>query len=120
MTATELAAVVVTIASVVAAVVLVFGLVALHRTLKELRRAVDELRDETAPLVAEMRETIYAANYELHRVDELLGTAESIGGKVDSATRVAHVAFSTPVIKSLALASGTGRAARSFRRRRGS
>ena len=120
MTATELAAVVVTIASVVAAVVLVFGLIAVNRTLKELRRAVDELRNETAPVVAELRDTVQAANYELNRVDDLLGTAESIGGKVDSATRVAHIAFSTPVIKSLAVASGTGRAAKSFRRRRGS
>src|SRR5688572_27102027 len=120
MTATELAAVVVTIASVVSAVVLVFGLIALIRTLKELRRAVEELRTETASVVAEMRDTVHAANYELNRVDDLLGTAESIGGKVDSATRVAQVAFSTPVIKSLALASGTGKAAKSFRRRRGS
>jgi uncharacterized protein YoxC len=119
MTATELAAVIVTISSVAAAVVLVFGLIAVNRTLKQLRDAVDELRTETASVVAEIRDTVYAANYELNRVDELLGTAESIGGKVDSATRVAHVAFSTPVIKSLALASGTGKAAKSFRRRRG-
>ena len=120
MTATELAAVIVTISSVVAAVVLVFGLIAVNRTLKELRLAVDELRTETAPVVAEMRDTVRAANYELDRVDDLLGTAESIGGTVDSATRVAYLAFSDPVIKSLAVASGTGRAAKSFRRRRGS
>jgi uncharacterized protein YoxC len=120
LSATELAAVVVTIASVTAAVVLVFGLVALIRTLKELRRAVDELRTETASVVAEMRDTVYAANFELNRVDDLLSTAESIGGTVDSATRVAHMAFSRPVIKTVALASGTGKAAKSFRRRRGS
>ena len=79
MTATELAAVIVTISSVVAAVVLVFGLIAVNRTLKELRRAVDELRTETAPVIAELRDTVHAANYELNRVDDLLGTAESIG-----------------------------------------
>jgi len=119
MTGTDLAAIIVTISSVVAAVVLVFGLVALLRTLKELRLAVDELRNETGPVIAELRDTVQAANYELNRVDDLLGTAESIGSTVDSATRVAHLAFSTPGIKSLAVASGTGRAARSFRRRRG-
>jgi len=119
MTGTDLAAVIVTISAVVAAVVLVFGLIAVHRTLMGLRRAVEELRTETASVVAEIRDTVYAANYELNRVDELLGTAESIGSTVDSATRVAHLAFSAPVIKSLAVASGTGRAARSFRRRRG-
>jgi uncharacterized protein YoxC len=120
MTATDLAAIVVTISSVVAAVVLVFGLVAVNRTLKELRLAVEELRSETGPVIAELRDTVQAANYELNRVDDLLGTAETIGSTVDSATRVAHLAFSAPVIKSLAVASGTGRAARSFRRRRGS
>ena len=119
MTATELAAVVVTIASVVAVMLLAFGLLAIRRTLKELRLAVDELRTETAPIVAEMSDTVRAANYELDRVDNLLGTAESIGGTVDSASRLAYLAFSNPVIKGLALASGTGRAARSFRRRRG-
>jgi hypothetical protein len=72
MTATELAAVIVTISSVAAAVVLVFGLIAVNRTLKQLRDAVDELRTETASVVAEIRDTVYAANYELNRVDELL------------------------------------------------
>ncbi len=66
-----------------------------------------------------MSDTVHAANYELDRVDDLLGTAESIGGTVDSASRLAYLAFSNPVIKGLAVASGTGRAARSFRRRRG-
>ena len=70
-------------------------------------------------MVAELRDTVRAANYELNRVDDLLGTAESIGGTVDSASRLAYLAFSDPVIKGLALASGTGRAAQSFRRRRG-
>jgi hypothetical protein len=120
MTGTDLAAVIVTICSVAAVMLLAFGLFALIRTLKELRLAVDELRNETGPVIAELRDTVQAANYELNRVDDLLGTAESIGSTVDSATRVAHIAFSAPVIKSLAVASGTGRAARSFRRRRGS
>jgi uncharacterized protein YoxC len=120
MTASDLATIIVTISAVVAAVVLVFGLIAVNRTLKEIRAAVDELRNETGPAIADLRETVQAANYELNRIDDLLGTAESIGGKVDSATRVAHLAFSAPMIKSLAVASGTGKAAKSFRRRRGS
>ena len=120
MSAGELAAVIVSISSVVAVMLLAFGLIAIRRSLRDLRLAVDELRTETAPVVAEMSETVRAANYELNRVDDLLGTAESIGGTVDSASRLAYLAFSNPVIKGLALASGTGRAARSFRRRRGS
>ena len=59
-----------------------------------------------------------AASVEIERVDSLLGTAESITGTVDSASRLAYLAFSNPVIKGLAVASGTGRAARSLRRGR--
>lgn len=120
MTATELAALIVAIASVVGVVLLAFGLIAIARTLAELRQAVELIRTETVPLLAEVADTVDAANHELARVDQLLGTAESIGGTIDSASRLAHLAFANPVIKGVALASGTGRAAQSFRRRRGS
>ena len=66
----------------------------------------------------ELGDTVRNANAELERVDGLLGTAESISGTVDSASRLLYLAFSNPVIKAMALASGTGRAARSFRRNR--
>jgi len=116
--ATELAAVIVAIASVVAVVILAFGLVSIARTLKEVRLVVELLRTETVPVVVELGDTVRSANAELERVDALVGTAESISGTVDSASRLAHMAFSNPVIKAVALASGTGRAARSFRRNR--
>ena len=118
MTATELAALIVAIASVVAVVLLFFTLVAVTRTLKEVRAAIEVLRTETVPVVVELGDTVRAANAELERVDTLLGTAESISGTVDSASRLAYLAFSNPVIKAMALASGTGRAARAFRRNR--
>jgi hypothetical protein len=69
--------------------------------------------------VQEIRETVGSANIELERVDNLLGTAESISSTLDSASRLAYLTFSNPVIKALAFASGTGRAARRFRRVRG-
>lgn len=118
MSATELASLIVAIASVVAVVLLAFGLVSIARTLKEVRLAVELLRTETVPVVVELGDTVRNANAELERVDALLGTAESISGTVDSASRLAYLAFSNPVIKAIALASGTGRAARSFRRNR--
>jgi len=116
--ATELAALIVAIASVVAVVLLTFGLVSMTKTLKEVRVAVELLRTETVPVVVELGDTIRNANAELERVDGLLGTAESISGTVDSGSRLLYLAFSNPVIKAMALASGTGRAARSFRRSR--
>jgi hypothetical protein len=118
MTATELAALIVAIASVVAVVLLTFALIAVTKTLQEVRKAVELLHTETLPVVEELGAAVQTANLELERVDNLLGTAESIGGTVDSASRLAYLAFSNPVIKALALASGTGRAASSFRRRR--
>ena len=118
MSATELAALIVAIASVVAVVLLAVALVSIARTLKEVRLAVELLRTETVPVVLELGDTVRNANVELERVDALLGTAESISGTVDSASRLAYLAFSNPVIKALALASGTSRAARSFRRNR--
>ena len=118
MSATELASLIVAIASVVAVVLLGVALASIAKTLKEVRAAVELLRTETVPVVTELGDTVRAANAELERVDDLLTSAESISGTVDSASRLAYLAFSNPVIKALALATGTTRAARSFRRQR--
>ena len=118
MTGTELAALIVAIASVVAVVLLGFALASITRTLRSVREAVELLRTETVPVMTDLGDTVRAANAELERVDGILGTAENISGTVDSASRLAYLAFSNPVIKGLALASGTGRAARRFRRRK--
>ena len=120
MTATELAALIVAIASVVAVVLLALALSEITKTLRALRGTIEALRSETVPVMVELGETVRTANQELERLDGVLGTAESIGGTVDSASRLAYLAFSNPVIKTIAVASGTGRAARRFRRRRSS
>ena len=117
MEANDAAAVVVAVASALALAVLVFAIVSLNRTLAQLRSAIEDMRRETLPVVSEMRTAVSQANLELERVDNLLGTAESISSTVDSASRLAYLAFSNPVIKTIAFASGTGRAARRFRRR---
>lgn len=117
MTATDLAAVVVAIASVVAVVLLVFALVAVNRTLTTMRLSIEELRRETLPVVKDVQRTVAQANVELERVDGLLDSAQSVSLTVDSASRLAYLAFSNPIIKVLALGAGTGRAARALRRR---
>jgi hypothetical protein len=117
-TGTELAALIVAIASVVAVVLLGVALASITRTLRSVRDAVELLRTETVPVMTDLGDTVRAANAELERVEGILGTAESISGTVDSASRLAYLAFSNPVIKGLALATGTGRAARRFRRRK--
>ena len=95
---------------------LCFALSSLLKTLRGLRVAVEELRREAVPLVSDLRVTVAQANNELARVDTLLGTAESISQTVDSASRLAYLAFSNPVIKVLAFGSGTARATRRFRK----
>ena len=91
-------------------------MVVLARTLAALRLTVEDLRRTTVPLVDDLHTTVQRATVELDRVDTLLGTAESISSTVDSASRLAYLTFSNPVIKALAFASGTSRAVRRFRR----
>jgi uncharacterized protein YoxC len=113
----EVAAVVAAVAAVLLSVGLLFAVSSLTRTLRAVRGAVEELRRETIPLLTDMRATVEQANAELARVDGVLERAESIGTTVDSASRLAYLAFGNPVIKAIALAAGTTRAARRLRRR---
>ena len=112
----EVAAVIVAIVSVVAVVLLALAIVSLTRTMRAMREAIDDLRKETLPAVGEMRDTVRQANQELERIDTLLGTAESISATVDSASHLAYLAFSNPVIKVMAVGAGTAKAARALRR----
>ena len=118
MSAGDLAAVFVAIASVIAVVLLTIALLSLIRTLTALRVAVEDLRRETLPVVTEMQQTVTRANAELERVDGLLVSAESVTATVDSFSSLFYLVFSNPLIKILALAAGTGRAARALRRAR--
>jgi uncharacterized protein YoxC len=116
MEASEFAAVVVAITSVVAVTLLVVGLVSLSRTLAALRQTIEDLRRETLPVVTNLQRVTEQANADLERVDALLVSAESISATVDSASRLAYLTFSNPVIKVLAAAAGTNRAVKRFRR----
>ncbi len=118
MTATELAALIVAIASVAAVVLLAFALIAVNRTLRSVREAVELFHAQAIPMVTDLNDTVQLANAELERVDRVIGKAESISGTVDAGSRLAYRAFSGPVIKAMAAASGTSQAARGFRRRR--
>jgi hypothetical protein len=112
----DLAAIIVAIASVVAVVLLVFVVVAINRTLTTVRLSVEQLRRETVPVVDELRRTVTTANAELERLDALLDSATSVSSTVDSASHLAYLAFSNPLIKAMALATGTAKAAKALRR----
>jgi hypothetical protein len=115
-TASDAAAIVAAAALGIIAVGLLFALFSLIGTLRSLRTTVEQFRAETLPLVGQLRATVGQANSELERVDNLLGTAESIGSTVDSASRLAYLFLANPVVKALAFGAGTARAARRFRK----
>ena len=115
----EAAGLVAAAASAVAAVGLVLAVSTLNRTLRAVTVTVEEVRRESVPLLAQLRRTLDKADAELARVDGVLEKAEGIGSTVDSASRLAYLAFSNPIIKLVALGTGTARAARRLARRGG-
>ncbi len=110
MTAGDLALVMATVLCALGFTALVVALLFVFRSLTELRAAVDKLTAESEPLLAEMRRSLEEARGDLDRFDKVLGSAEAISSSVEGASRVARAAFSTPVIKTVAIASGTSRA----------
>jgi hypothetical protein len=116
--ATDLAAVIVAACSVMAVVLLAVALIALVRTLRAMRDVATLLRTEAVPVLDDLRTTVDNANGEIERLDRLVTTAESVTGTVDSASRLAYIAMANPVIKGVAFASGTAKAARRLRPRK--
>jgi ABC-type transporter Mla subunit MlaD len=118
MTAGDLALVLTTVLCVLGFIGLALVLMRMLQALRDLQLAVDDLRSQTEPLLAELRDSVEEARDDLDRFDRVLGSAEAISSRVEGASRVARMALSTPVIKTVALASGTGRAARRLGRRK--
>jgi hypothetical protein len=130
-TAGELAIVVATVLCCIGFAGLVVALMQVQRSLGELRVTVDDLRLETRQLLGELRTSVGEARAsaqeaaaaveeardDLDRFDRVLGSAEAISGAVAGGSRVARAALSTPMIKTVAIASGTKEAGRRFWRR---
>jgi ABC-type transporter Mla subunit MlaD len=86
-------------------------------SLKALRGEVESLRAETRPLLRELssstadaRAAMVEAREDLDRFDRVLGSAEAISGAVSGGSRIARAALSAPVIKTVAIGTGTKRA----------
>lgn len=106
------------------AVVLVLAVLSLRRavaalgqTVEAVRRTAEEVRTETLPLLAQLRGIAERTEAELLRADALLEAVTSISATVDSASHLAYLAFSNPLIKALAFGTGTSRAISRFRRK---
>jgi hypothetical protein len=124
MTGGELALVVGAVLCCIGFAAMIVVLVRVLDTMRTLHAEVADLRTTTGPLLAELRASTDAAQVamedarrDLLRFDRVLGSAEAMSRTVQrsGAGRVTRVALSTPVIKTAALATGTGRAVRRLR-----
>lgn len=116
MTAGDLAVVLASVLCTLGFAALVVVLLRVLDSLRSLRSEVELLRAETRPLLAELRTTVTEARDDLDRFDRVLGSAEAISDAVAGGSRVARAALSAPMIKTVALATGTGRATKRLRR----
>jgi hypothetical protein len=89
------------------------------RAAKELEAATRQFTEQAIPAIDELRVAATRATSEVDRVDDLLEVAGSIGGRVDAATEATYRALTSPMIKGVAFASGTRRAAARLRGRSG-
>lgn len=113
----EAAAVIFVIATIVGATGLVLVLYAAASTLATIRRAVDDVHRAAMPILADAHVVVRKASVDLDRADDLLGTVESIAGTVDGASRLAHNALGSPVVKAMATGAGVAQAWRRLRRK---
>ncbi len=120
MTIAEFAAVVVAIAVVVACVFLVTAVNNLNNTLAKLEDSAQQLRTEGLAAFGELRQLIADADAELDKVDLVLDRADQATTAISETSRRTHAAVQDPVIRTLAVASGTSKVARAwlFTRRR--
>jgi len=122
MTATDLALVMAAVLCCIGFAALVVVLVRVLDSLREVRAAVSEidrslrdLRATSEPLLEEMRDSVEGARDDLERFDRVLGSAEAISTRLQGTSRLTRAAFSVPVIKTVAIASGTSKAAKELR-----
>lgn len=85
------------------------------RAARSLAAASAAFDDAAGPAIEALHLAARDAAGEVERIDALLEVATAIGGRVDSATEATYRALTSPVIKGVALASGTRRAAQRLR-----
>lgn len=109
----------VTVVATLVVAALMAAALSVVRSARALRRASEDLAQRTTMLIDDVGATVSRAGAELERVEDLVGSAESISETVGAASRLAYVALSNPLIKILALGRGTSRASARWRRSRG-
>lgn len=114
MSISEFAAILVAIAVVVVAVILVVAVNNLNRTLAKLEDTANQLREEGVGAFRELRQLVADADAELDKVDLVLDRADQATTAISETSRRTHEAVQDPVIRSLAIASGSGKVTKSW------
>jgi hypothetical protein len=117
MTALELLTVICAVLALAAAATLSLLAARTLRAARDLEAATRTFTDEALPAVEELRLAARRASGEVERIDDLLDVAAAVGDRVDSATEATYRVLTSPVIKGVALATGTRRAASRLRGR---
>ncbi len=122
MTINELAALIVAMATVLAAAFLITAANRLNQTMTRLDDSATQLRNEGLAAFRELRQLIADADAELDKVDLVLDRADQATTAISETSRRTHAAVQDPMIRTLAVASGTSKVARAwlFARRRNS
>ena len=94
---------------------LLFALLSVVSTVRQLRVTVERLQAETLAITAAMQAALRDAEHEVDRVDALLLAAEGVGGRIDGASRLVTKTVTNPVVKALAIGTGTKSAVRRMR-----
>lgn len=118
LTAQDVAVLTALAVSFAAVIAISLVLAKLVRTVRALRTELDAFHERSAAALDELTTTVDEARDDLDRVDDLIGSAEALAATVDGAARVGYLTVGKPVIKTVALAKGTSRAARRMRRSR--
>jgi uncharacterized protein YoxC len=110
----EFAAIIVAIAVVVTAVFLIVAVNNLNNTLARLSETANELRSEGIAAFTELRALVADADAELDKVDLVLDRADLATSAISETSRRTHEAVQDPVIRTLAIASGSSKVGRAW------
>lgn len=114
MSIADFSAIVVAFAVVVVSVFLVTAVNNLNNSLARLEDTAQQLRTEGLAAFKELRQLISDADAELDKVDLVLDRADQATTAISETSRRTHEAVQDPMIRTLAVASGTSKVARTW------
>jgi hypothetical protein len=115
--ASDLAAVVVSIVCLVLVAVVAVVLVELRVVLRELRRTLERVETSLVPAAADAADAARHTGRDVARIERLLDRSDLAVGRADAASKLAAAAVSKPVIRAMAVGAGTSEAVRRLRRK---